>query len=84
MEAISQQVALETLGQSTNGYQVLPTRGTRGGGILFGWNSDFVDATNLSLKEYSLTMNMKLKTEGSSFLLSLCMGPLMILTNHFS
>jgi hypothetical protein len=32
MEAISEQVALETLGQSTNGYQVLPTRRKEGGG----------------------------------------------------
>jgi hypothetical protein len=55
MEAISEQVALETLGQSTNGYQVLPTRRKEGGGggFLLGWNSDFVDAANLSLKEYS-------------------------------
>jgi hypothetical protein len=34
MEAISEQVALETLGQSTNGYQVLPTRRKEGGGGL--------------------------------------------------
>jgi hypothetical protein len=27
--------------------------GVKRGGFLFAWNSDFVDAANLSLKEYS-------------------------------
>jgi hypothetical protein len=53
-----------------DGFQFLPARGTRGG-ILLGWDSDFIEATDLLMKEFSLSMNIKLKTEGVSFLLSM-------------
>jgi hypothetical protein len=60
METVSQQIAQETLDQMIDELQFLPAQGTRGG-ILLGWNSDLVEATDLSLKQYSLSMNIKLK-----------------------
>jgi DNA phosphorothioation-dependent restriction protein DptG len=49
METVSQQIAQETLDQMIDEFQFLPAQGIRGG-ILLGWNSDLVEATDLSLK----------------------------------
>jgi hypothetical protein len=53
LASVCRQTALEFLGQALDGYQYLPAEGTKGG-ILLGWNSDFVETSNLLLKEFSL------------------------------
>jgi hypothetical protein len=52
----------------------LPAEGTKGG-ILLGWNSDFVETSNLLLKEFSLSMCIRLKLDGSTFRLTVVYGP---------
>jgi exonuclease III len=74
LASIHRQTTLEILGQALNGYHYLPTGGTRGR-ILLGWNSDVVDTSNLVLKDFSLSATVKLKTYGSSFLLTTVYGP---------
>jgi hypothetical protein len=44
------------------------------GGILLGWHTSYVEAANLNLKEFSLTMDIKIKCTGSTFLLTTVYG----------
>jgi hypothetical protein len=48
--------------------------GTRGG-ILLGWNSDFIEASNVQCKIYSLTVEIKTRVQNSNFQLTLVYGP---------
>jgi hypothetical protein len=63
---INPQIAREIIGTRLDSYQILPAEGTRGG-ILLGWQSDFINASNLVLKEFSLTMQIKLRWMDASF-----------------
>jgi exonuclease III len=74
LASVCRQTALEFLGQALDGYQYLPAEGTKGG-ILLGWNSDFVETSNLLLKEFSLSMCIRLKLDGSTFRLTVVYGP---------
>jgi DNA phosphorothioation-dependent restriction protein DptG len=49
LASVCRQTALEFLGQALDGYQYLPAEGTKGG-ILLGWNSDFVRLPTCCLK----------------------------------
>jgi hypothetical protein len=37
------------------------------GGILLDWNPDLIEASNLSLKIFSLTVSIRLKSNGTNF-----------------
>jgi hypothetical protein len=71
---INSQTALEIIGTRLDSYKYLPAEGTRGG-ILFGWQSDFIEANNLVLKDFSLTMDIKLKWFDASFKVTTVYGP---------
>jgi exonuclease III len=75
LSLITLQLATETLGQRFNDYKYLRANGTRGG-ILLGWHSDFIEASNLLLKQFSLSMMTVWPTwEVSPFLLTMVYSP---------
>jgi hypothetical protein len=74
VSVFSSQLVAETIGQRMDGYYYLPAIGTRGG-ILIGWQSDYVGAGQPSLKEFSLSVEITSKCTGSTFLLSTVYGP---------
>jgi hypothetical protein len=69
----SSQLVAETIGQRMDGYYYLPAIGTRGG-ILIGWQSDYVEVGQPSLKEFSLSVEITSKCTRSTFLLSTVYG----------
>jgi exonuclease III len=60
LSLINQQLASEILGHNLDGYCYLPVNGTKGG-ILVGWQTDHVEATNCVLKDFSLSVEIKFK-----------------------
>jgi hypothetical protein len=54
---ITSQLVTEVLGPRFNEFGALPADGTRGG-MLLGWNSDYIEATNLQIGRFSLSMIM--------------------------
>jgi hypothetical protein len=52
LSLINQQLASEILGHNLDGYCYLPANGTKGG-ILVGWQTDHVEATNYVLNDFS-------------------------------
>jgi exonuclease III len=54
---ITLQTANEVLGYSFNDFKYLPATGTRGG-IMLGWHTDFMEASNLELRCFSLSMTI--------------------------
>jgi exonuclease III len=74
LQQITSQTKSETLGPLLDGFQYLPACGTTGG-ILLGWNSEWVHAWDLSLTNFTMSMKIKLKWLNSSFLLTTVYGP---------
>jgi hypothetical protein len=74
LAVISPQIATEILGQRFDGFEYLPANGTRGG-IILGWHSDFIVASDLLLKRFSLSMVLRPAWEVSPFLLTVVYGP---------
>jgi hypothetical protein len=71
---ITPQLATEVLGNRFNNFSSLPASGTRGG-IKLGWHSDFIVATNLMIRQYSLFMIFRPTWEISPFVLIVVYGP---------
>jgi hypothetical protein len=71
---ITPQLATEVLGNRFNDSSSLPSSGMRGG-IMLGWNSYFIAATNLMIRWYSLLMIVRPTWEISPFLLTVVYGP---------
>jgi exonuclease III len=70
----TQQLFSETCGQRIDGYHFLLAVGTKGG-ILLEWNSDHVEVSQVQLKEYSLTVRIRLRMQDGSFQLTVLYGP---------
>jgi exonuclease III len=64
----------EILGHNLDLFNYLPANGTRGG-ILIGWQSDFVEASNPVQKEFLLSLQIKVKLSNVAFLLTSVYGP---------
>jgi exonuclease III len=52
---ISPQLATETLGSRFNEFRFQPANGTRGG-IMLEWNSEYIQATDLRIERFTLSM----------------------------
>jgi hypothetical protein len=64
----------QAVGRSIDGYEFLPAVGTRGG-ILLTENSDYIEASNVQCRNYSLTMEIKIRMNNSAFQLTIVYGP---------
>jgi hypothetical protein len=74
MQVITQQIAAEISGPRIDGFGYLPANGTRGG-ILCGWCSDNMTTSNISQRQFSLSMEVQLSWDSSSFVLTIVYGP---------
>jgi endonuclease/exonuclease/phosphatase family metal-dependent hydrolase len=71
---ISPQLATETLGSRFNEFRFQPANGTRGG-IMLEWNSEYIQATDLRIERFTLSMIIRPTWEVSPFLLTVVYGP---------
>jgi exonuclease III len=71
---ITPQMVAETFGSSFDAHAYLSAQGTRGG-ILLGWQTKYVDGSNLELKASSLTIQIKPKWLSSMFRLTTAYEP---------
>jgi exonuclease III len=69
----TQQLAIETLGHNLDGYCYLLANGTKSG-ILVMWQTDHIEATNVTLKDYCLSVEIKFKSTSLGFLLTSVYG----------
>jgi hypothetical protein len=67
-------LATEILGPWFNEFRALPAAGIRGG-IMLGWNSDYIEATNLQIGRFTLLMVIRPTWEVSSFLFTVVYDP---------
>jgi hypothetical protein len=58
LATITPQTAAEVLGHRFNDFKYLPAVGTRGG-IMLRWHTDFIDASCLELRRFSLSMTRR-------------------------
>jgi hypothetical protein len=58
LAVVTPQLAADILGQRFNEHRFLPADGTKGG-ILVGWHTDYIEASNILLKWFSITMDIK-------------------------
>jgi exonuclease III len=74
MGSFTPQLLAKIVGYRLDKFSLLPVEGTRGG-VLLAWQSECIDATNLIVRDYSLTMVIKPKWFCSSFTLTTVYGP---------
>jgi exonuclease III len=74
LASVDDQIALDILGLSLDGYHFLPASGTRGG-ILMGWNMSSIQAINPMHRDFSLSMEIRLGCISSTFNLTTVYGP---------
>jgi exonuclease III len=74
LSAFTQQLVVQTVGPNLDKHSFLPAEGTRGG-ILLAWQSDYTEGSNLMLRDFSLSMDFKLKWCTSNFYLTTIYGP---------
>jgi hypothetical protein len=67
-------IATEVLGHHFNEFKYLLAMGTRGG-IMLGRHTDFIDATSLVLRHFSLSMTLRPTWMAAPFLLIVVYGP---------
>jgi hypothetical protein len=60
--------------QRIDGYEFSPAVGTRGG-ILLGWDSDYIETPNMQCKNYSLITEIKIIMNKSAFQITVVYGP---------
>jgi hypothetical protein len=71
---ITPQTATEVLGHRFNEFKYMPAVGTRGG-IMLGWHTDFMEASNLELRRFSLSMTIRPTWMSVLFLLTVVYDP---------
>jgi exonuclease III len=74
LQQITKQIVVETLGPGLDGFSYLPANGSRGG-ILCGRRSDCVATAMITIRQFSISMDVQLKWYNSSFLLTTVYGP---------
>jgi hypothetical protein len=71
---ITPQTSIEVLGHHFNEFKYMPAAGTRGG-IMLGWHTDFMEASNLELRRFLLSMTIRPTWMSVLFLLTMVYNP---------
>jgi hypothetical protein len=71
---ITPQIAAKVLGQHFNDYKHLPANSIREG-IMLGWHADFIEACDLLLRQFLLSMTVHPTWEASPLLITMVNGP---------
>jgi hypothetical protein len=73
LASVDDQLKLDILGHSLDGYHFLPALGTRGG-ILVGWNKSYIEVVNPMHRDFSLSLEINLGWNSSTFSLTTIYG----------